>query len=397
MDLAGAGPETTSRPASEINVQSGMPRRHLTRCAASRSVQGGKDRADGVAVLEFSVRFPRKGRHISILSLFSYAIDKCLSFLGELNLAIVARVDLLRRIATRRGEFMLFALTPPRLSTVPEKAQEIAAVTVERLEPIGVDGLILYDIDDETDRNPHKRPFPFLPTMDPSDYLDRYLKTWNTPVVVYRATAKYTEQELCDWLRSQEIAKRMAVFVGASSGEKPVALTLARAQQLSTEVNPDLLFGAVAIPERHTRKGDEHLRLANKQEAGCSYFVSQVVYDVNAAKNLVSDYAYECHDRGLDPVPVVFTFSVCGSMKTLEFLRWLGVDVPHWIENDLRHAKNVLDASPEHAEAAALELISFCRWLGVPFGVNVESVSIRRVEIEASVRLAGLLRGMLLS
>ena len=32
--------------------------------------------------------------------------------------------------------------------------------------------------------------------------------------------------------------------------------------------------------------------------------------------------------------------------------------------------------------------MAYCRTLGVPFGINVESVSIRRVEIEASVRLA---------
>ena len=70
-------------------------------------------------------------------------------------------------------------------------------------------------------------------------------------------------------------------------------------------------------------------------------------------------------------------------------------DVPRWIENDLRHAEDTLDASLEHAEATALELMSFCRRLGVPFGINVESVSIRRVEIEASVRLAEGLRGKL--
>jgi hypothetical protein len=263
-------------------------------------------------------------------------------------------VDLKRRIVSLHGEFLLFALTPPRLSTTPEKAQEIADITFERLEPLGVDGLILYDIDDEADRNPEERPFPFLPTMDPADYLDRHLKTWGTPVVVYRATAKYTEQELLDWMASQDTTKRVAVFVGASSREKRVATTLRRAQQLRTEANPDLLLGAVAIPERHTRNGDEHLRLTTKQEAGCSYFVTQVVYDVNAAKNLVSDYAYECHDRGLDPFPIVFTFSVCGSMQTLTFLRWLGVDVPRWIENDLRHADDPLDASLEHADATAI-------------------------------------------
>ena len=304
-------------------------------------------------------------------------------------------MDLQRRITSRRGEFLLFALTPPRLSTTPEKAQEIADVTCERLDSLGVDGLILYDIDDEADRNPEERPFPFLPTMDPADYLDRHLQSWRTPVVVYRATAKYTEDEIRDWLGSQDAGKRLTVFVGASSREKRVTTTLRRAQQIRAEAGPDLLLGAVAIPERHTRKGDEHLGLVAKQEAGCSYFVTQVVYDVNAAKNLVSDYAYECRGRGFDPVPIVFTMSVCGSMKTLEFLRWLGVDVPRWIENDLRHADDTLDASLEQAETIALELMSFCRRLGVPLGFSVESVSIRRVEIEASVRLAERLRGNL--
>ncbi len=83
----------------------------------------------------------------------------------------------------------------------------------------------------------------------------------------------------------------------------------------------DLLLGGVAIPERHSRRDNEHLRLIAKQEAGCRFFVTQVVYDVNAAKNLVSHYRYACEERGLAPVPIVFTFSVCGSMKTLEFLR----------------------------------------------------------------------------
>jgi len=57
----------------------------------------------------------------------------------------------------------------------------------------------------------------------------------------------------------------------------------------------------------------------------------------------------------------VFTFSVCGSLKTLEFVQWLGVDVPHWIENELRHAEDTLDASYDQAVATAVELIAFCR------------------------------------
>ncbi|HSX66200.1 methylenetetrahydrofolate reductase [Nocardioides sp.] len=297
-------------------------------------------------------------------------------------------MDLAARIRDRQGRFVLFALTPPRQSTAPERVAEIAEATKARLRPLDLDGLVLYDIDDESSRNPAERPFPFTPTLDPAAYLSEDLGDWETPVVVYRAVGKYQPGSLEEWVGEQDVARTLSVLVGAASSDSQPALTLGEAQQLATTANPDLLLGGVAIPERHTRRGNEHERLLAKQAAGCRFFVTQVVYDVNAAKNLVSDYAYACRDAGIAPVPIVFTFSVCGSMKTLEFLRWLGVDVPRWIENDLRHAEDTLQASFEQALAAATELVAYCERLGVPFGLNIESVSIRKVEIEASVELA---------
>jgi hypothetical protein len=304
-------------------------------------------------------------------------------------------VNLVRRIEAGRGEFLLFALTPPRLATDRERAQEIADATVARLRPLGLDGLILYDIDDETERNPGERPFPFMPTLDPAHYLAEHLRTWQTPVIVYRAVSKYAPEDLRAWLSAQDPERLMTVLVGAASSAATTRTSLRDAQAIRREVNPGMLLGGVAIPERHTRRDDEHQRLLAKQDAGCRFFVTQVVYDINAAKNLVSDYHYECAARGISPVPFVFTFSVCGSMKTLDFLRWLGVGVPRWIENDLRHAGDTLEASYQQALATATELMTYCRTLGVPFGINVESVSIRRVEIEASVRLAQELRAHL--
>jgi hypothetical protein len=298
------------------------------------------------------------------------------------------RVNLQRGIAARSGEFLLFAVTPPRLTTSPREAAEIGRITLERLRPLAIDGLVLYDIDVESDRNPDERPFPFLPTMDPADYLARDLLGLEVPAIVYRAVGKYREDRFRSWLEEQDPSRALAVFVGSSSREKAILTSLVRAYELRDEVRPELPLGGVAISERHARQGDEHLRLIAKQEAGCSFFITQIVYDVNAAKNLISDYHHECVAQDLAPVPIVLSFSVCGSLKTLEFLRWLGVAVPRWIENELRHADDTLDASYEQAVATAVDLIAFCRRLGIPFGLNVESVSIRKVEIEASVRLA---------
>jgi hypothetical protein len=289
------------------------------------------------------------------------------------------------------GGVLLFGITPPRLSTPAERIREITAATLARLDLLDVDGLALYDIDDESDRNPQKRPFPYLPTMDPAAYHAEYLGEWNRPAVIYRCVGKYTEAQLRAWLRVADVDRVLGVFVGASSKEKSVQTRLSQAHVLRRDVRPDLLLGGVAITERP----DEHLRLIAKQEGGCAYFISQVVYSADAAKSMVSDYYYACRDRQLEPKPVLFTLSVCGSAKTLAFLKWLGVGVPRWLENSLLHADDTLAESYEHCVANARDLIAFCRKLGMPFGFLVESVSIRKVEIEASVALAHELSALL--
>ena len=201
-------------------------------------------------------------------------------------------------------------------------------VTLERLRSLAIDGLVLYDIDDESDRNPDERPFPFLPTMDPADYLARDLGGLEVPAIVYRAVGKYREDRSAPGWRSRIRPRRSRCSSGLLAREAGRTPRSPAPTSCATEVQPELPLGGVAIPERHARQGDEHLRLIAKQAAGCSFFVTQIVYDVNAAKNLISDYHHECAAQNLDPVPIVLSFSVCGSLKTLEFLRWLGVDRP---------------------------------------------------------------------
>ncbi|MEI8082954.1 MAG: 5,10-methylenetetrahydrofolate reductase, partial [Actinomycetes bacterium] len=237
--------------------------------------------------------------------------------------------------------------------------------------------------------------FPYLPTVDPSDFRAEHLSAWTKPAVVYRCVGKYSSAEIESWLRDQDPATVATVFVGAPSGSALVATTLETAHGLWSETRPKLSLGGVAIPERHSGRRQEHQRLITKQVRGCSFFVTQVVYDTNAAKNLISDYHYGCLDAELEPVPIIFTLSVCGSMKTLEFLRWLGVDVPRWIENALTHASDTLSESYDQCVATARELAAFCEGLRVPFGFNVESVSNRKAEIEMTVELAAELRQLL--
>ena len=87
---------------------------------------------------------------------------------------------------------LLYGLTPPRLTTTAERAEEIARAALGRLASVELDALILYDVDAEADRSPDPRPFPFMPMMDPAAFHARHLSDWTGPVIVYRAVGKYT-------------------------------------------------------------------------------------------------------------------------------------------------------------------------------------------------------------
>jgi hypothetical protein len=113
---------------------------------------------------------------------------------------------------------------------------------------------------------------------------------------------------------------------------------------------------------------------------------------VTSTKSLLSDYALSLREKGAEPMPIILTFAPCGSPKTLAFMQWLGIAFPRWLENDLRLAADPLSKSLELCERIFAELWDYASEKGIPLGVNVESVSIRKAEIEASVELVGRLR-----
>lgn len=293
--------------------------------------------------------------------------------------------QLLRR--AERG-VLLYGITPPRLTATPERADEIAGATLTRLESVPLDGLIVYDVDAESGRSPDPRPFPFMPMMDPADFVGRHLAGWAGPVVVYRAVGKYGEADLTSWLAGADAERVLTVLVGAASRHQPVRTRLSDAYRLHAGLARRPTLGGVCIAERHAGSGQEHRRMLSKQAEGCDFFVSQVCYDLDHIRDLLSDYVYACRDEGTAPRPVVLTVAPCGSTKTLEFMAWLGIDVPRWLRTEITRSEDPLQASYDQCLTNARALIDFCRGLGLPFGINVESLTNRKVEIEASVDLA---------
>ncbi|WP_036734560.1 methylenetetrahydrofolate reductase [Paenibacillus zanthoxyli] len=291
------------------------------------------------------------------------------------------------KIRNKETGILTYGMTPPKATHPPEKIAEISQKQCERIRDLDIDALILYDVQEEADRMEQERPFPYLQTIDPTTYSNVYLSQLSVPKIIYRCVGKYSEAQLTDWIKSDVDQDRFTVFVGSSSSQQKVKLDLTEAYRLSNQHNRDLTFGGVVIPERHMKKNDEHIRVANKVQSGCSFFVSQATYDVEASKNFLSDYFYFCTNNGLEMVPILFNIAPCGSPKTLEFMKWLGISIPKWLENDLKYSSDVLDKSIGLTQKIFAELLEFGLEKGIPVGCSVESVSTRKVEIEASVQL----------
>jgi hypothetical protein len=301
---------------------------------------------------------------------------------------------LAKKLAARESGICLYGIAPPKQSTSAIELEGIVAQQLARLESLPIDGLIVYDIQDEAARTAAPRPFPFLPTLDPETYAHEQLAHLPVPKIVYRCVNRDTPDSFVRWLKTANppTASRLSVLVGAPSQHGQIRLSLLNAYALVKQHAPQMLYGGVSIAERHARSLNEHERILAKTEQGCRFFVTQAVYDVTSTKSLLSDYALAIGETNAAPLPIILTFSPCGSVKTLAFMKWLGIAFPRWLENELRLAKDPLEKSLELCDHIFAEVWDYARSKGIPLGVNIESVSIRRAEIDASVELLRLLR-----
>jgi len=185
---------------------------------------------------------------------------------------------------------------------------------------------------------------------------------------------------------------RDLVLVGSPSKNNQVSLPLADAYKTIVDNENDFFIGGVTIAERHARKGNEHERLIEKHHQGCNFFISQAIYNPQATIDMLTRYAIECNKQGLKPQRLILTFSPCGSKKTLEFIDWLGVSVPEATSLRILHAENPLHESIRLCCSSLQQILDAITPYDLPLGLNIESLTNRKEEIDGSILLYKLLR-----
>ena len=97
------------------------------------------------------------------------------------------------KIKRKEAGIVLYGMTPPKENTEIERVKEIAGKHLDRIKKLDIDGIVLYDIQDESSRNDDARPFPFLPTFEPQKYSNDFLSGLELPKVLFQCVGKHTE------------------------------------------------------------------------------------------------------------------------------------------------------------------------------------------------------------
>jgi hypothetical protein len=304
-----------------------------------------------------------------------------------MNAPSIAAASAGRSFASPFRPRLTYAIAPPNTTTPPARRRQIADEHSARISSLPIDALLVYDVQDEAARTGKARPFAYIPKVDALEYAYADLKLGALPRVVYRAVTNQNETSMRLWLDNMEALGGHAVLVGPTCRKVSAALTLSEAYQLARSHAADVLVGGVLIPERHERSGNEDGRVWAKMQQGCRFFVSQTVWSVAAAKRLLGDLRVRCELEGVEVPPIVLTLSPCGSRQTLDFLEWLGVAVPTPVKRELLTATDMLTRSVELALDIFAELRDFASEQGLGIGCNVESVTVRPAEVDASLEL----------
>jgi hypothetical protein len=323
----------------------------------------------------------------------------------------------------------LFGCTPPSENATEEEAIDIASKFAARGRVLAVDGYIVYDVQDESVRTDVERPFRFRKLQEPSAYARHLSRASHKECVVYKAVPCMPSREHFDvWLDQvvEQDRHRAINIVGAPSSKDGLTYNGPSTKEACQIVKQQgrIKFGAVCIAERHLSKGIEHEIMAKKVAWGAEWFITQGIYDPAPMTAVINAYSKLCREQAVVPKKIILTFTPCGRRKTLEFIRWLGMHVPAEAEAIIFQNEEVEKKEKEEAAAkqAGVELpkkkkkrvkpvVEICCELlcahlrtileqtagsGVPIGINVESVSGYKDEIDATHELFRALQAILL-
>jgi 5,10-methylenetetrahydrofolate reductase len=262
----------------------------------------------------------------------------------------------------------LFEVVPPAAA----KPGAIEASLHELQQLRGrVDAINIPEIHDE-DR-PGERTSKFIERVEPRILGSRIKRELGIDVVINRVTVHDAEPER--WFRETcgpwDIPNW--ILVGGESKEiRYPGPNPGEAARLVKSMNLPVSLGGITIPSRV----NEPDRIRKKHAQGVEFFTSQVMFDSNDLVWLIQRL------NGIE-ARVFISFAPVCNRRNLEFLRWLGVDVPRDLDRFLlgsekgeaAPAETCLERSINLAQRILMDVFDNLPPDPPPIGLNIEHIT----------------------
>ena len=204
-----------------------------------------------------------------------------------------------------------YGTTAPRADLPPQRVIKAADKLSERIRNLPLDGLVVYDVQDEPGRSAEPRPFPFLPTLDSRVYAKLLHERTAQPVITYKSISGMATVAWEPWLAEtyRDYGINFLSLVGMSSSKLAHnGISLSQATQVAATHPAGFTLGGVVIAERHSADRPESARILHKTRNGCRFFISQAIYDATTTIQLLNDYHQLCQRQGIAPTRIILTF-----------------------------------------------------------------------------------------
>ncbi len=276
-------------------------------------------------------------------------------------------MELKARIQDPARPVIFFELIPPKAGASAELETQLELV---RDLSETVDAINIPEIIEESRQGERRTRLP--ERIEPRVFARAIQEAVGMETVVNRVTVRETAETQRDWFQEtyERYGVRNVILVGGESAATEYSgPSVLEAGELASATGIDFFLGGIAIPSRSR----EAARIRSKYEHGLRFFTTQVLFDPNDTVDLLQAL------NGLD-VRIFLSFSPITNLRDVEFLEWLGVDVPRNVAWGIEQAGEPAKAA-EKTTAMASRILTdiFDNLPSHPpaLGMNVEQITRR--------------------
>lgn len=280
------------------------------------------------------------------------------------------------KVKKPRRPVVVYEILPPREQdgTLSSYAEKISSL----LSQTHIDAINIPEVHDEEGRG--SRPVQNQLRAEPREFGKLLQDNVGVEAIVNRVVVHEKMAAQQQWLKETyyDYGIDNLVIVGGESHEVsyPGPGVTESSRYITRELNGnrfDYFCGGIAIPSRKA----ESRRLLAKSRHGIEFFTSQVLYDSQKIRKVLERYQQRCDAEGTFPRRILLSFAPVSSPKNVEFLKWLGVEIPAKTEQYLLEMPNEMaQRSTEVASTIMREILEHISEAGlrVPIGLNVEHI-----------------------